>query len=376
MKTHYKLEGTPNSPVLVFSNSLGSNLTMWDELVPLLLPYFRVLRYDTRGHGQSTVTEGEYDIALLANDVIQLTNDLGIDKFAFCGLSMGGLIGQYLGIHYGDHLTHLILSNTGAKIGDEARWKERAERIAKEGTQGMAQETMSRWFSDSFCASNPQMVQQMSEMFAASPDQGYISCCSVLRDADFRTSLKTIDVPTLVITGEVDPVTNVEQAEFIVSQIKQAQLCIIPATKHLCATENPHLYVEQLLNFIIGSDKKERGMHIRRTVLGTAHVDRSTAAKNEFNADFQEFITEYAWGEIWARPGITKSQKSYVTLAVLIALNRKDEFKMHVRAAFNNGLTQNEIKEIIMHSSIYCGLPAANEAIHLAEEIFSQLRND
>lgn len=376
MKTHYTLEGTPNSPVIVFSNSLGSDLRMWDELVPSLLPYFRVLRYDTRGHGQSAVTPGEYTISMLAKDLIDLVDDLGIAKFAFCGLSMGGLIGQYLGIHYGDRLTHLILSNTGAKIGDEARWTERIQRITHEGTQGMAVETMERWFSDEFYSANPAKIQTLTQMFAASPDVGYIACCAAIRDADFRKQLTSIQTPTLVVTGEIDPVTNVEQAEYLVSQIPDAQLCVIPGTKHLCATENPALYVEKLLDFMIGSGKRARGMHVRRTVLGSEHVDRSLASKNEFNADFQEFITEYAWGEIWARPGISKSQKSYVTLAVLIALNRKDEFKMHVRAAFNNGLTQMEIKEIIMHCSLYCGLPAANEAIHISEEVFKHMQHD
>lgn len=371
MKTHYKLEGTPNSPVLIFSNSLGSNYHMWDELVPLLLPYFQILRYDTRGHGHSSVTAGEYSIQLLAEDVIELADNLNIEKFAFCGLSMGGLIGQYLGLHHANRLTHLVLSNTGAKIGDESRWTERAAFISQHGTEGMSKETMQRWFSEEFIANRPERIEAMTNMFSKSPNAGYISCCAAIRDADFRKNLEQILVPTLVITGSDDPVTNVEQAEFLADRIPNAHLQVLMGTKHLCATERPKEYVEKLLDFMVGASTAERGMHIRKTVLGEAHVDRANAKKNEFNTDFQEFITDYAWGEIWARPGINKAQRSYLTLAMLIALNRKEEFKIHVRAALNNGLTKDEIKEIILHSSIYCGLPAANEAIHAAEEIFS-----
>ena len=373
MRTHYKLEGTPNSPVLIFSNSLGSNYHMWDDLVPLLLPYFQVLRYDTRGHGHSAVTQGEYSIRLLAEDVIQLADDLGIEKFAFCGLSMGGLIGQYLGIHHANRLNHLVLSNTGAKIGDHARWTERAERIAAVGTQGMTDEFLQRWFSDDFLEKEIHKIEKLKKMIAQSPDAGYISSCAAIRDADFRHDLEKISVPTLVITGDEDPVTNVEQAEFLVDQIPNSHLYVMMGTKHLCATERPVEYVCRLIDFIVGTSVEERGMHIRRTVLGAEHVDKANAKKNAFNSDFQEFITDYAWGEIWSRPGLSKSQRSYITLAMLIALNRKDEFKMHVKAAFNNGLSKEEIKEIIMHASIYCGLPAANEAIHSAEEVFSLL---
>jgi 3-oxoadipate enol-lactonase/4-carboxymuconolactone decarboxylase len=368
MKTHYKLEGTPNSPVLVFSNSLGANYHMWDELVPLLLPYFRVLRYDTRGHGHSSVTPGEYSIELLGQDVIDLVDSLGIETFAFCGLSMGGLIGQWLGIHHSKRLKHLILCHTAAKIGNADRWNERIDRIQRDGTEGMAAETMDRWFTSAFQSDQPDKIAFMEQIFAKSPNAGYISCCAAIRDADFQSQLGEIQAKTLVITGDEDPVTNVEQAEFLVQHIPNCQLNVLPA-RHLSATEHPADFAELLLQFMVGTSVQDRGMHVRRTVLGDAHVDRSIQHINEMNADFQSFITEYAWGEIWTRPALDKPTRSFITLALLIALNRKDEFKMHVRAALHNGLTATEIKELIMHSALYCGLPAANEAIHAAEEI-------
>ncbi|WP_415860121.1 4-carboxymuconolactone decarboxylase [Spirosoma telluris] len=126
------------------------------------------------------------------------------------------------------------------------------------------------------------------------------------------------------------------------------------------------------MNFFVGESTFDRGMHVRRMVLGDAHVDKANDQINELTADFQQFITHYAWGEIWTRPGLSKPNRSLITLAMLIALNRKTEFQMHVRAALNNGVSAAEIKEVIMQSALYCGLPAANEAFHLASEIVNQ----
>jgi len=372
MKTNYKIQGTPNSPVLVFSNSLGSDMGMWDELVPYLLPYFRVLRYDTRGHGGSAVPEGEYTIAQLGQDVINLLDDLNIDKVYFCGLSMGGLIGQWLGIHRPERLHKLIISNTDSKIGNDERWNDRIKTISTEGMGGIVEATLEKWFTDAFRKENPKRVHETKKVFLANDPQGYCGCCAAIRDADFREEIQKITLETLVITGDEDEVTNVVQAKTMADVIVNSQLKLFPA-RHLMSTELPEQYAETLIDFSIGDTVFDRGMHVRRTVLGDAHVDGSIANKNEFNSDFQEFISNYAWGEIWTRPGLPKHTRSLITLAMLIPLNRKAEFKMHVRAAFNNGISIDEIKEVCMQAGIYAGLPAANEAIHSAEEVFEEL---
>lgn len=372
MKTNYKLQGTPNSPVLIFSNSLGSEMLMWDELVPFLLPYFRVLRYDTRGHGGSEITPEPYSIDLLGQDVIDLLDELKIDEACFCGLSMGGLIGQWLGIHYPNRIKKLIVSNTGAKIGNDERWNGRIETIKADGMQAIVDDTMERWFTESFRNYNPQKVAETKAMFLRSDILGYSNCCAAIRDADFRESLSQVSVETLVITGDEDPVTNVAQAEFIAENIPNARLKVLHA-RHLASTELPEEYAQVLIDFIVGESTFEKGMHVRRSVLGNAHVDRAYGNINDFNADFQQFISNYAWGEIWTRPNLSKHSRSLITIAMLIALNRKAELKMHIRAAFNNGVTIAEIKEVLMQSALYCGLPAANEAFHTAEEVFNSL---
>lgn len=372
MKTNYKIEGTPNSPVLVFSNSLGSDLGMWEELVPYLLPYFRVLRYDTRGHGGSQVTAGEYSIAQLGRDVLDLLNQLNIEKVYFCGLSMGGLIGQWLGIHHPERLNKLVISNTDAKIGDADRWNDRIKIISEKGMESIIETTLEKWFTDAFRQENPDKVQKTKSVFLANDPVGYCGCCAAIRDADFRKDLQNITLETLVITGDEDEVTNVVQAKTLADGIVNSQLKLFPA-RHLASTELPEQYAQTLIHFIIGDTVFDRGMHVRRTVLGGIHVDASIKNKNEFNGDFQEFISHYAWGEIWTRPGLTKHNRSLITLSMLIALNRKAEFKMHVRAAVNNGVGVYEIKEVIMQSGIYCGLPAANEALHSAQEVLEEL---
>ncbi|MCX6215868.1 MAG: 3-oxoadipate enol-lactonase [Spirosoma sp.] len=371
MPINYTLQGTPNSPVLILSNSLGAEMMMWDELIPYLLPYFQVLQYDTRGHGGSETTKGPYTIDLLGQDVIDLMDSLNIEQACFCGLSMGGLTGQWLGINYPDRFKKLVLSNTGAKIGNDERWNGRIATIAEHGMQAIADDTMERWFTESFRTNNPERVAATKAMFLRSPVVGYSACCAAIRDADFRNNLSQLLVKTLVITGDEDPVTNVEQAEFLRDNIPNAQLAILPA-RHLASTELPQSYVQVLINFLVGESTFDRGMHVRRSVLGDAHVDKANSQITDLTADFQQFITNYAWGEIWTRPGLSKHNRSLITLAMLIALNRKAEFQMHVRAALNNGVSAAEIKEVIMQSALYCGLPAANEAFHATSEILNQ----
>jgi 3-oxoadipate enol-lactonase/4-carboxymuconolactone decarboxylase len=370
---NYKLQGTPNSPVLIFSNSLGSEMMMWDELVPHLLPYFRLLQYDTRGHGGSLGFQPEHkkSIDQLGEDVIQLLDELNIDSAYFCGLSMGGLIGQYLGINHPNRFKKIVLSNTGAKIGNDERWNGRIETISKNGMQAIVDDTMERWFTDEFRNQNSEKVAATKAMFLRSNVEGYSNCCCAIRDADFREQLQNLSVKTMVISGDEDPVTNVEQAEFLVSKIPNAILKVLHA-RHLAATELPKEYAAVLIDFFVGDQTFEKGMHVRRSVLGDAHVDKANSKINDFNADFQSFITNYAWGEIWTRPGLSKPTKSLITMSMLIALNRPTEFKMHLKAAFNNGVTVDEIKEVIMQSALYCGLPAANDAFHLAQEVFKE----
>lgn len=246
---HYQIEGSENLPVLVLSNSLGSDLTMWDGVMPYLLPHFQILRYDTRGHGQSAITLGPYNVEELGRDVIEIVNELNINQFYFCGLSMGGLIGQWLGIHQPERLIKLVLSNTAAKIGNDETWNTRIDTINAQGMESIVEATMERWFTEAFHVQNLDVVAKTKAMFLRSKVAGYAACCAAIRDADFREAVQKIKVDTLVITGNEDPVTNVQHAEFLANQIPKSILKLLPA-KHLSSAEVPKEYAEVLIQFL------------------------------------------------------------------------------------------------------------------------------
>ncbi len=374
---HYQLDGHEEGPVLLFSNSLGADLTMWDTVVHRLNPFFRLVRYDTRGHGQTPPSAGPVSMYELGRDVIELLNELAIQKVYFCGLSMGGLIGQWVAIHHPERINKLILCNTAPKIGTLASWNERIKIVSQQGVPAIAESVLDRWLTPEFRQQQPDVYKHWVSKFKTTPKAGYMACCLAIRDADFREEIQFITSPTLIITGVHDAVTTVADGQFIQRAIHYAQRIELSAA-HLSAIEAPDAFAQVLNAFLAesapSSDRLvyEAGMSVRRAVLGQAHVDRANEGITDFNADFQDFITRYAWGEIWTRPGLSRHSRSLITMGMLIALNRETEFKMHVRAALSNGVTANEIKEVIMHSALYCGLPAANAAFHAASEIINQ----
>ena len=377
---HYQFDGLEQGPIVLFSNSLGADLTMWDEVVDKLHTHFRILRYDTRGHGQTPASTSPVSIYDLGRDVIGLLDALNIQTIYFCGLSMGGLIGQWLAIHHPERITKLVLSNTAAKIGTPTTWNERIGTVSQQGVSFIAETVLDRWLTPEFRKAHPAVRNRFVTQFATTSTIGYAACCAAIRDADYRYEIQRIIAPTLVIAGTHDPVTTVADGQFLEQEIPNARFVELPAA-HLSAVEAAHSFAQALYAFLTEpvSEQKtpdrvtyEAGMAVRREVLGTAHVDRANAGITGFNADFQDFITRYAWGEIWTRPSLSRHSRSLITMGMLIAINRESEFKMHVRAALNNGVTIDEIKEVIIHSALYCGLPAANAAFHAASEILNQ----
>ena len=251
---HYQMEGAADAPVLVLSSSLGTDLHMWDSQVAALSKSFRVLRYDTRGHGQSLVTQGPYTIEQLGHDVLALLDALKIDRAHFCGLSMGGLIGQWLGIHAGDRLHKLILCNTAAKIGDQAMWAPRLELIEKGGAQAMkelAEGAAGRWFTPEFAQKHPDQVCAVTDVLAATSPLGYAACCAAVRDADLRKEVSSINVPTLIICASHDTVTTVADGHFLQNHIYGSQLSDYYAA-HLSSAELGEVFALRVTDFLLG----------------------------------------------------------------------------------------------------------------------------
>ncbi|MFD1470055.1 3-oxoadipate enol-lactonase [Hymenobacter caeli] len=246
----YTLDGPEAAPVLVLSNSLGTDHTLWDAQVPALSQHFRVLRYDGRGHGQSAVTPGPYSVELLGRDVLALLDGLGIGQAHFCGLSLGGLVGQWLGANAPERLIKLVLSNTAAKIGTAEGWNARIAQVEKEGVGPLTDATASRWFTPKFRQAQPAAVQRILDAFKATPPTGYAACCAAVRDADFWQDVRRIAVPTYVLAGTEDAVTTVADGEFLETHIPRAHMLPLPAA-HLANVEAAPMFTGALLRFFM-----------------------------------------------------------------------------------------------------------------------------
>jgi len=250
---HYQLEGPADAPVLVLSNSLGTDLHMWDTQMPTFSKYFRVLRYDTRGHGRSLVTPGPYSIEQLGRDVVALLDGLHIEKAHFCGLSMGGLIGQWLGIHANERLRKLVVCNTAAKIGGPDTWNPRIETVLRDGPAAMValrDASIARWFTPEYAAANPEQAKRITDMLAATSPEGYAANCAAVRDADFREQLGSISAPTLVISGTQDAVTPPAGGRFIHEHVEFAEFEEVHAA-HLSSVEAGEVFTGRVLAFLL-----------------------------------------------------------------------------------------------------------------------------
>ena len=377
VRLHYALDGDARLPVLMLSNSLGTTLSMWAPQMPALLSHFRVLRYDTRGHGSSEVPSGDYSIAQLGADAVALLDHLGIERVAFCGLSMGGMTGIWLGVNQPERISRLVLCNTGAKIGDAATWKGRIDAVRAGGTAAVVPAVIDRWFTARYQHLAPSEVETVREMLLATGAEGYVANCAAVRDMDQRASLSRIAAPTLVIAGTYDGSTPPALGREIAEAIPSARYVELDAA-HLSNWEQAAAFTSTVLSFLLDGGLNERarfetGLSVRRPVLGAEYVDKSLANRTALNAEFQDLITRYCWGEIWTRPGLNRHTRSLLTIAMTLALNRGDELRLHMRAARNNGVTRDEIKEVLLHAAIYCGVPAANSAFHIARDVFAEL---
>jgi len=248
LRTHYEMT-EPGRPVLVFSNSLGTTLSMWDPQMEEMSQNFRILRYDTRGHGRSSVTPGDYTIEQLGRDVLALLDALSIERAHFCGLSVGGMIGMWLGVHAPKRLHRLVLCNTAARIGTQEMWNARIATVRKEGMKPVAAAVIERWFTPEFRAMHPQQVAQAQRMLENSPPDGYTACCAAIRDMDQRDAVAQITTPSLVIYGSKDPVTPAADAQFLVSKIQGAKSVELDAA-HLSNVEQAGAFTEAVRSFL------------------------------------------------------------------------------------------------------------------------------
>jgi 3-oxoadipate enol-lactonase len=247
---HVEVEGPEHAPVLMLSNSLGTNLHMWDEQVAPFTRHFRLVRYDRRGHGRSGAPNGPYSMERLGRDVLAILDGLGIEKVNWCGLSMGGMVGMWLGANAPNRVGKLILSNTSSYFPDKPTWDGRIKLVRDQGLAAIADATMERWFTKEFRERSPQTVARTREVFLATNVEGYVGCGHAIRDMDHRPLLSKINAPTLVIAGRHDPATTLEAGEFIAQHTPKAELAVLE-TAHLANVEQPEKYAATALGFLL-----------------------------------------------------------------------------------------------------------------------------
>jgi 3-oxoadipate enol-lactonase len=246
---HYRMDGAATAPAVMLSNSLGTNLSMWDGQLPSLTTGHRVLRYDTRGHGESAITKGPYSIEQLARDAIALLDALEIDRVNYCGLSMGGMIGQWLGANAPHRLMKLVLANTTAKIGSPETYNARIDTVRNGGMAAITDAVLARWFTPAFLTASPTAVARVRAMLDGTPPDGYIACCEAIRDMDQRETAGKIGVPTLVIAGTHDIPTPPTDGRFLADRIKGARYVELPAA-HLSNIEAAPAFTSALIDFL------------------------------------------------------------------------------------------------------------------------------
>ncbi|MFF1640532.1 3-oxoadipate enol-lactonase [Streptomyces sp. NPDC058246] len=362
----HRAEGPVTAPPLLLGPSLGTSSALWDKVAPELSVTHRVIRWDLPGHGGSAadlIGPGA-TVADLADLVLALTDSLGVDRFAYAGVSLGGAVGLQLAVHHPERLDSLAVICSSAHFNGSKPWEERAETVRREGLAALAETANARWFTPGFT------VPELVEDHRTADPEAYAACCDALAAFDIRDRLETIGTPTLLIAGREDPATPPAHLREIADAVPGASLTEIAGASHLAPAERPEAVLAALRGHFDGY--APRGMEVRRQVLGDAHVDRAQARQTPFTARFQDFISRYAWGEIWTDPTLARRERSMITLTALVAHGHYDELAMHVRAARRNGLTPEEIGAVLLQTAVYCGVPAANSAFAVAQRVLAE----
>ena len=249
----YEIDGNPAGPPLLFSNSLGTTCELWNPQLDALSPTFRIIRYDTRGHGSSDVPDGPYTIDVLGHDAMAILDATGVKQAHVCGLSLGGLTAMWLAVHRPDRVRSVTLVSTAARIANAMMWEERIVQVQTSGVEPLADAAMGRWFSQSFRDSHPGVVAIYRRMLSETPAVGYAACCAAIRDADLRSAIAGISLPALIIAGHHDPVTPPADAEAMHDRISGSRLSLLDAA-HILNVERAAEFNDLLRIFIIGQE--------------------------------------------------------------------------------------------------------------------------
>ncbi len=378
-----QLAGRPDLPLLVVGPSLGTGVAaLWSEAAALLGADFHVVGWDLPGHGSSPTTDAPFTMAELAGAVLGLADKTLAERgepggrFGYAGDSVGGAVGLQLLLDAPTRVSGAVLLCSGARIGDPEGWRERAELVRTSGTPVMVAGSSRRWFAPGFLEREPEVATRLLHSLQDADRFGYAAVCEALAGFDVHARLDDVSAPVLAVAGAHDTVATPEMAEAVAAGVRLGRSVVLPDVAHLAPAEAP-AEVAGLIRAHARADRtrhevRDAGMAVRREVLGDAHVDRANAGTTAFTRDFQDLITEYAWGSIWTRPGLDRRSRSLITLTALVARGHHEELAMHLRAAKRNGLTDDEIKELLLQTAVYCGVPDANTAFRIAQQVLAE----
>ncbi|WP_406724577.1 alpha/beta fold hydrolase [Streptomyces sp. GD-15H] len=412
----YRFDGPEEAPVLILAPSLGTTWHMWDRQIPELTKQWRVFRFDLPGHGGAPAypagSVGDLTARLLAT-----LEGLGVQRFGYAGCAFGGAIGLELALRHPERVASLALIAASPRFGTADEFRQRGVIVRTNGLDPIARTAPDRWFTSGFAAAQPAITEWAVQMVRTTDPGCYIAACEALASFDVRAELGSVGVPTLVLVGSDDQVTGPAEARTLVAGVPDARLAVVPGASHLVPVEQPAAVTDLLVRHFSTAwqpafesatgqtalpavpdqaaravvprqsgpvaeiaaavpsqaqgrpDPYETGTKVRREVLGDAHVDQVLAQTDNFSGDFQEFVTRSAWGEVWNRPGLDRRTRSCVTLTALVAGGHLEDLAVHTRAALRNGLTPGEIKEVLLQAAVYCGVPAANSAFRVAQQV-------
>ncbi|MFT4286997.1 MAG: 4-carboxymuconolactone decarboxylase [Nocardioides sp.] len=372
--TGVELAGHAGLPLLVVGPSLGTSATaLWGPVARRLGDAFHVVGWNLPGHDGAPVGE-PFTLEELAVGVLAYVEGIlaarGDSTFGYAGDSVGGAVGLCLLLDAPEAVTGAALLCTGARIGEPSMWRDRAATVRASGTPTQVTGSAQRWFAAGFLERELEVATSLLTVLQHADAEGYAQVCEALASYDVRDRLGKITAPVLAIAGAEDaPTPPAGLAEIAIAT--RGTLEVLDGVAHLAPAEAPDR-VAALLRAHLAPSVYDAGMTVRREVLGEEHVDRANAAITDLTADFQELITRYAWGTIWTRPGLTRRDRSIAVLTALIARGHHEELAMHVRAALRNGLTRDEIGEVILQSAIYCGVPDANTAFRIAQQVLTE----
>ena len=358
--------------LLVLGPSLGTAVrTLWSAAAERLTGRFHVLGWDLPGHGGSVPAASAFTIADLASAVAAAVDG----PFAYAGVSLGGTVGLQLLLDAPERVGAATLIATGARIGEPAGWHERAVRVRAEGMAFLVEASPARWFAPA--SRGGAAAEALLADLAAADPPSYAAACEALAGFDLRSRLAEITAPGLAVAGAHDPVTTAQTLRHVATGVQHGRLVVLDGAAHLIPAELPDEVATLVGDHEPPHDTtlarlRADGMRTRREVLGDAHVDRATAAADEVTAEFQDLVARYAWGTVWNRPGLDRRSRSMITLTALVARGHDEELALHLRGALRNGLSRDEITEVLLHAAVYCGVPAANSAFRIAQRVFAE----